>query len=437
MGHIIGKDLYQQLGASIDRLPYRAPWNETFALLLRELYSADEADLIIKMPTSLSTLKRLVTVTGLEETRLRKLLEALCTKGLVMDFRLAEEYHYMPSPLVVGIFELTMMRTARDQDWKKISGLFHEYMLERPDFIAANCSHGEKIGLLRTVPHEATLQNPGSVEILDYERASALIEDQQTFAIGTCACRHTSVHNGSKSCSIPLDTCSAFGIAAEFLTRRGFARKVSREEMKENVARSKELGLVLNVDNVQKNPAYLCHCCSDCCHLLLGLKKWGYTNIVITSGFLPETDLVGCTGCGLCARACPVEARTMVAEEKPAGKRRKRPAMDTALCLGCGVCALKCRSNALTLRRAQKRTITPETTFERIMLQCLERGTLEQQLFDDPARLTHRFLRSFVGGFLRLKPVKRALMSDALHSTFLAAIKKGASAQGKGWMTEL
>jgi len=46
-------------------------------------------------------------------------------------------------------------------------------------------------------------------------------------------------------------------------------------------------------------------------------------------------------------------------------------------------------------------------------------------------------MRGFVGGFLRLSPVKRALMSDALRSTFLAALKKGASAQGRGWMTEV
>jgi hypothetical protein len=51
--------------------------------------------------------------------------------------------------------------------------------------------------------------------------------------------------------------------------------------------------------------------------------------------------------------------------------------------------------------------------------------------------MTHKFMRGFIGGFLCLPPVKRALMSDALRSTFLSAIKKGAAAQGRGWMTEL
>ena len=451
MGHIAGKDVYRNLGKKIDSLTFRAPWNETFHALLKELYAPEEADLVAKMPFTLTPFDRLRSITGYNEAHLRNLLEGLCSKGLVLDLWLSDSYHYMPSPFVIGIFELTMMRTAPDQDWKKISRLFHDYMLTQQDFLAANCSHGERVALLRTLPHEEVIDKEDYVDILDYERASAIIEGQESFAIGICSCRHTAAHTGTKTCDVPLDTCSSFGIAAEFLVRRGLARKVSKAEMLDNVSRSKELGLVLNIDNVQRNPAYMCHCCSDCCHLLVGMKRWGYTNVVITSAFLPETDLEKCTGCGLCARACPIDARTMVKDENPRSKshvpkspgsinpvpKRKKPVTDAAICLGCGVCALKCKSKALALVRKKKRIITPETTFERIMLQCLERGTIQNQLFDNPQSATHKFMRVFVGGFLRLSPVKRALMSDSLRSTFLAAMKKGASVRGRGWMTRV
>ncbi|HXX81066.1 MAG TPA: 4Fe-4S binding protein [Thermodesulfovibrionales bacterium] len=437
MGHVVGKDVYRRLGRKIDSLTFRAPWNETFHAILKEFYGQEEADLVLKMPATLTSFENLQTVTGYDEIRLRTLLESLCSKGLVMDLWLRGSYHYMPSPLIVGIFELTMMRTASGQDWKKISTLFHDYMLAQRDFLASNCAHGEKVSLLRTIPHEDVIDQKEYVEILDYERASAIIEEQDKFAIGTCSCRHVATHVGTKTCNIPLDTCSSFGIAAEFLARRGFARKVSRSEMKNNVDRSKELGLVLNIDNVQRNPTYLCQCCSDCCHLLLGMKTWGYTNVVITSSFLPETDLKHCIGCGLCARACPIDARSMVPDNAAGSRRKKKPVTESNICLGCGVCALKCKSKALTLIRKKKRVITPETTFERIILQCLERGTLQNQLFDNPRRITHKFMRGFLGGFLRLPPVKRALMGDALRSTFLLTVKKGAAAQGRGWITEL
>jgi hypothetical protein len=84
-----------------------------------------------------------------------------------------------------------------------------------------------------------------------------------------------------------------------------------------------------------------------------------------------------------------------------------------------------------------QRVLTPETTFERIILQSLDHGTLQNQLFDDPSRLSHRFLRGVVGGFLRLSPVKRALMGETLRSRFLSALKSGVIRDGKGWATEL
>jgi hypothetical protein len=42
-----------------------------------------------------------------------------------------------------------------------------------------------------------------------------------------------------------------------------------------------------------------------------------------------------------------------------------------------------------------------------------------------------------VGGFLRLPPVKKALMSDTLRSSFLASMRKGTEKQGKGWLLEI
>jgi hypothetical protein len=46
-------------------------------------------------------------------------------------------------------------------------------------------------------------------------------------------------------------------------------------------------------------------------------------------------------------------------------------------------------------------------------------------------------MRAFVGGFLKLTPVKRALMSDGLRSRFLAAMKDGVEKQGKGWVLDI
>ena len=69
--------------------------------------------------------------------------------------------------------------------------------------------------------------------------------------------------------------------------------------------------------------------------------------------------------------------------------------------------------------------LIPEDTFERVILQSLEQGTLQNLLFNNPQSTAHGFMRGFVGGFLKLPPVKRALMSDSLRSRFLSTIRKG------------
>ncbi len=91
----------------------------------------------------------------------------------------------------------------------------------------------------------------------------------------------------------------------------------------------------------------------------------------------------------------------------------------------------------MKLHRRKQRVLHPETTLERIILQCLERDTLQNQLLDDPGSKTQVFLRALLGGFLRLPPVKQALMSDALRSRFLHAMKRGATKQGNGRLTEI
>jgi len=46
-------------------------------------------------------------------------------------------------------------------------------------------------------------------------------------------------------------------------------------------------------------------------------------------------------------------------------------------------------------------------------------------------------VRPLLGAFLKLQPVKKALMSDMLRSRFLAAMAAGIGVLGKGYIREL
>ena len=438
MGHADGKEIFRRLGTKIDSLPLRAPWNEAFYELLKSLYSEKEADVVVKMPYGMSDLNRIAQVTKYESLELQKILEGLCSKGLVIDFWVNDAYHYMPSPIMIGIFEFSMMRTGGGVDSKALAHLFHSYLnADHGAIYAANAKKGDKVSVIRALPHEDAISPLEYMEVLDYEKATSIIESSEKFSVGICSCRHEKLHVGEKKCDVPLEKCSSFNFAADYLIRNKLAKEVSKSEMLENLAQSVEMKLVLCADNIKRNVTFICHCCKDCCNALAGISKFGYPNTVITSNFLAKNNPDACLGCGKCAKACPIDAIRMIPIDHPQTKKKKDAIIDTSICLGCGVCALSCSTGAVTLVKREKRVLHPETTFERVILQCLERGTLQNQIFDNPQSITQKFMRGFVGGFLRLPPVKAALMSDILRSSFLKAMAGGVQKQGKEWITEM
>jgi Pyruvate/2-oxoacid:ferredoxin oxidoreductase delta subunit len=153
---------------------------------------------------------------------------------------------------------------------------------------------------------------------------------------------------------------------------------------------------------------------------MMGISEFGYPNAVVTSSFIAHKYDDLCTSCGTCIEACPIKAIS----EKPDSV----PQIDAKFCMGCGVCALQCPSEAIKLEKRAQKVLHPETMFERVILQSLERGTLQNLIFTNPQRVDQKFMKVFVGAFLNLPPVKKALMSDSLRSSFLNFIQKGAGA---------
>jgi ferredoxin len=93
-----------------------------------------------------------------------------------------------------------------------------------------------------------------------------------------------------------------------------------------------------------------------------------------------------------------------------------------AVCLGCGVCVRACRTGALALRPRAKRTLTPLDGAHRAVLMALERGKLQDLVFDNRLLWSHRALGALLGAILRLPPAKRLLASEQVRSRYLEAI---------------
>ena len=165
---------------------------------------------------------------------------------------------------------------------------------------------------------------------------------------------------------------------------------------------------------------------------------------VATTNYLPKVNQESCAGCGKCAKVCPIHAITM--EEDPVTKK-KRPVVQEDMCLGCGVCARNCGPKAIHLERRPVQIITPVNSTHRFVLQAIEKGTLQNLLFDNQAFASHRAMAQIFGAILKMTPVQQALASKQFKSVYLerllssqlnkqrAAKKKEASANGSAKLT--
>ncbi|MCP3923050.1 MAG: 4Fe-4S dicluster domain-containing protein [Desulfobacterales bacterium] len=431
MGHSAGKKIIKKLAKRIDGTSCRAPSNKQFFELLSELYTEEEAIIAVNMPYSLTNIDHINKTTGIEKKTLIKKLKKMSNKGLVMDLWFNDEFQYMVSPMIVGLYEFCQMKAGKHHDIKKLAKLFNNYLHEDGIFYSAN--YQGKVANRRTLPHEGSLGD--HIEILDYERASYLIKKANKYALATCSCRHEKYHLDDKHCNTPLESCLSFGFSADYLIRNGFGKEITEKEALKKLEYSEKFGLVITADNIKQEIASICQCCGCCCSALAGISKFGYPDSVVSSGFMSEINNDLCNGCGKCAKICPVNAIALIDNKHVANKKTAK--LDTSICLGCGICIGVCKSKSLKLNRHEKRIILPESTFEKIILQSLERGTLQNQIFDDPNRLTHKFMRGFIGGFLNLNPVKKTLMSDTFRSSFLNTIGNGVKRKGKSWLLDI
>ena len=92
------------------------------------------------------------------------------------------------------------------------------------------------------------------------------------------------------------------------------------------------------------------------------------------------------------------------------------------LCLGCGVCVRNCAQDAIHLNSRPARVITPLDGTHRAVMMAIERGKLQNLIFDNHVLLSHRALAAVLGVILRLPPIKQILASRQVKSRYLEAL---------------
>jgi ferredoxin len=165
--------------------------------------------------------------------------------------------------------------------------------------------------------------------------------------------------------------------------------------------------------------AFICNCCGCCCEALIAVRRFAVLQPVHTTNFLPELREDTCNGCGKCVSACPVEALALVSANQASRPHQRKAKLDERVCLGCGVCVRACPQGSLKLAPRAERVFTPVDTAHRAVYMAIERGQLQNLIFDHQALQSHRAMAAVLGAILRLPPLKQALASRQMKSRYL------------------
>ena len=418
MSHATLRNSYQSLSDRLNLFPQGAPPSELLFRILEVLFTRDEAALVALLPIKPFNIAAAAKIWKKPATESQKILEALAAKGVLLDMEMRGEQIFVLPPPMAGFFEFSMMRIGNTYDQKLLAELFYQYLNVEEDFVR-NLFAGGETQLGRAFVSEKALASDSTLTVMDYERASEVIQTASHMGIGACYCRHKMQHMG-KSCNAPMDICMTFSGTAQSLIKHGIARQVDAKEGLDLLDKAVEHNLVQFGENVQNNVAFICNCCGCCCEAMLAAKRFAVLNPIATTNFLPQITAESCNGCGKCAEACPVEAMALVSAGDPHKPKRKKARIDESLCLGCGVCVRACPNRGISLHARKQRVLTPVTTAHRAVLMALERGQLQNLIFDNQAQANHRAMAAIIGVILKLPPVKQIMASKQMKSRYLA-----------------
>ena len=417
MAHHTVKSGYSDLVSRINRFPQGAPPSETLYKILEMLFSQREAELVALLPIRPFTVNQAAKAWQQSPDEAQKTLDALADRAILVDIDKRGKTQYVLPPPMAGFFEFSMMRTRGDLDQATLAELFHQYTHIEEDFIRELLTRGEtQFG--RTFVHEPALSEVNALEVLDYERASEVIKTAHYRSVGMCYCRHKKEHLDG-ACDAPMDICMTFGNTARSLSNHGYSREIDETEALDLLQLAQEHNLVQFGENARHGVNFICNCCGCCCEAMTAARRFAVMNPIHTTNFIPVVDEAECDGCGKCVNVCPVEAMSLVSANDPKHPKLKRAKLDESVCLGCGLCVKACDKDHVHLESRPQRVITPLNGTHRTLMMAIERGTLQDLIFDNRVLWSHRALAALLGAILRLPPLKQAIASRQVKSRYL------------------
>ncbi len=419
MAHLTARSEYRKLIERINRFPQGAPPSRLLYEILALLFSREEAELVAALPLRPFTAARAAQAWGVPEAAAAAKLQTLADKALLVDLPLKGQMHYVLPPPMAGFFEFALMRVRDDIDQKLLAELYEQYVSVEEDFIKALLVPG-RTQAGRMLVQESVLSSEQALHVLDYEKATQIIDAATRYRrrplLLPAQARPPGTRLRRTAGELPDPESRrrlphpARRRPPHRPQRRARAAAPGERSQSRAVCRKRAAGGDASSATAAAAAARRCSppSASATC------------SRSIPAASSPSAN-DACSGCGRCVPVCPVKVLSLEAEGAN-GFGRKRAVVDGELCLGCGVCARNCPRGALTMQRRAEKIITPVNGTHRVVLMAIERGKLQNLIFDQQILWNHRALAALLGVILKLPPVKRLLASEQVGSRYLGAL---------------
>jgi ferredoxin len=300
--------------------------------ILKLLFTEEEANIAIHLsvlPETVNRIHKRVQKADIDISidALRKVLDGLANKGAISG----DGGHYSLVQFAVGMFEYQAGRISKEFAEHSIAYMeevFHKELIKEGIPVQ-----------LRVIPIGESI-TPDRV-VGTYDDVRAMIEGMPgPIATIPCVCRESRDITGTP-CKVSdmRRVCTIFGSSAAALVRQGFATEVSKQELLGMLGEYQKAGFVLQPEN-NLHPQFMCVCCGCCCGVLTSAKLFPKPAELYHSNYIASSTSESCTGCGVCAKRCQMDAITI--DEKKARVNPDR-------CIGCGNCVLTCKPGAMHL----------------------------------------------------------------------------------------
>jgi ferredoxin len=181
------------------------------------------------------------------------------------------------------------------------------------------------------------------------EEALEIVEAATDHVLIPCDCKEI-----VRACDRPREVCVRLDEGALRTLEAGHGRRVTKEEMKQNVIDANRAGLMATGNRNWKQDGRVfgfCQCCACDCYPIRAGVKVGLADAYPRVYYVAERDMEICHMCGTCVRRCHFDA-FFYEDEKAEfrGRTRKIVGFNAEECRGCGICATGCPEGAISMK---------------------------------------------------------------------------------------